>query len=324
MTALMAIGTAGYALIEGWTPMESLYMTFITLSTIGYGEVYALSSAGQLFTIALATVGIGTFATIATRTVQLVVATAGFRDRRMQRRIDALSGHYIICGYGRLGERIAADLQLADCDLVVVDRSDERAQHLDAAELLYVRGDAEEESVLQAAGIEKAAGLVLVLPEDADNVFVSLTARELRPRGSDDDLFIVARTNEQTSVNKLRRAGADKVVSPLEIGADRIAQTILRPRVGRFMEQVLGMGTMDFDLEEITVHPGSDFEGQSLLQVDLRRRYNTIVVGILREQGQEWEFNPDASAPIHAGDILISLGSPERIVALRQAAGMTA
>ncbi|PAP78875.1 hypothetical protein BSZ37_19720 [Rubrivirga marina] len=314
IAVLFGVGTAGYMLIEGWAPMDALYMTFITLATIGFSEVQPLSALGRLFTIGLGVVGIGTFATIATRVVQLLVLNDAFRQRAMQRRIDRLSDHYIIAGYGRLGQRIARDLAAAGRDIVVVDRRDDRAAQLADAGYAYVQDEAEEEATLRAAGLERAAGLVLVLPQDAANVFVALSAREIM---DGRDLFIVARTNEQTSINKLLRAGADKVISPLEIGADRIAQTILRPRVDRFMEQVLGVDALDFDLEEVTVGAGSLLDGRSLAAVDFRRHFDAVVVGVLRSATGEWRFNPDAQLALAAGDALIVLATPEQIRTIR-------
>ena len=315
LAVLLVVGTAGYVLLEGWSVMDALYMTFITLTTIGFGEVQPLGGAGKLFTIVLASVGIGTFATIATRAVQILVTSSTFRERAMQRRIDALDGHYVVCGYGRLGQRIVRDLQQAGLHVVVVDRRDDRAEQLDALGVLYVQDEAQEEETLRTAGLARAAGLVLVLPNDADNVFVALSAREMRP---DRGLFIVARTNEHTSVRKFLRAGADKVISPLDVGADRIAQTILRPQVDRFMDQVLGVDALDFDLEEAHVEDGSALAGRSLAEVDFRRRFNAIVVAVYNHADEKWLFNPDARVPLRAGDTLIVLGSPEAVRTIRQ------
>lgn len=314
VTVLIGVGTVGYMLIEGWSAMDALYMAFISLSTIGFQEVQPLSIPGRWFTMAYASVGIGTFAFIATRAVQLLVTNEAIRQRAMQRRIDRLSDHYIIAGYGRLGQRIARDLTAAGRAVVVIDRRDDRAAQLEEAGYAYVQDEAEEESTLRAAGLERAAGLVLVLPQDASNVFVALTAREIM---DGLDLFIVARTNEQTSINKLLRAGADKVISPLEIGADRIAQTILRPRVDRFMEQVLGVDALDFDLEEVTIEAGSLLDGRSLAEVDFRRHFDAVVVGVLRSETGGWRFNPDAKLALAAGDALIVLATAEQIRKIR-------
>ena len=314
LAVLLAVGTAGYVALEGWTPLDAFYMTVITLTTIGFGEVRPLGPAGQLFTVALAFAGIGTFATIGSRAVQILVTSATLRHRAMQRRIDKLSGHVVVAGYGRLGQRIVRDLAAAGRDVVVVDQRDDRAAELDGDGVPYVLGNAEEEGALRHAGLERAAVLVLVLPQDAANVFVALTAREVM---GDRELFIVARTNEEASLNKLRRAGADKVISPLEIGADRIAQTILRPRVDQFMDKVLGVRSLDFDLEEVVVGPGSLLDGRSLVEVDFRRRFQAIVVGVLRAATGEWQFNPDARLALAAGDTLIVLATLDQLRTIR-------
>lgn len=314
LAVLLVGGAVGYALIEGWGAVDAIYMTAITLTTIGFGEVRPLSDAGKAFTVVLAFVGIGTFATIASRAVQILVTSATLRQRAMQRRIDKLQGHFVIAGFGRLGQRIVRDLRAAGRAVVVIDQRDDRAAQLDEAGIPFVQENAEEEETLRHAGIERAAGLVLVLPQDAANVFVALTAREIM---QGRELFIVARTNEQTSLNKLRRAGADKVISPLEIGADRIAQTILRPRVDRFMEKVLGVGSLDFDLEEVMIESGSLLDGRSLVEVDFRRRFQAIVVGVLQAETGEWRFNPDARLPLAAGDTLIVLATPEQLKTIR-------
>lgn len=309
LTFLFGSGTVGYVMIEGWSPLDALFMAFITLTTIGFNEVHPLSPSGKIFTIALASVGIGTFAFIATRTVQMLVENNTFRQRIMQRRIDRLEQHYVVVGYGRIGQRIARDLRNAGKQVVVIDRRDDRALELDADGFLFVHDMAEEENTLRLAGLEKAAGLVLVLPSDAANVFVALSAREIRGK----DLFIVSRTNEPGSARKLLRAGADKVISPLEIGADRIAQTILRPRVDRFMDQVLGVKTLDLHLEEVVVERGSPLDKQSLEGIDFRQRFQATVVAVLREGDGTWEFNPDSSQKLAAGDAMIVLTSTDQL-----------
>ena len=314
---ILGAGTAGYVLIEGWSAFDALYMTVLTLSTIGFSEVRPLSGVGRLFTMGLAVVGIGTFATIASRIALILLTSDTLRQRAMQRRIDRLSDHYVIAGYGRLGQRIARDLRAAGREFVVIDRRDDRAVELVEAGHAHVHGDAEEEAVLLAAGIDRAEGLILVLPQDAANVFVALTAREVTDRAG-RRLRIVARTNEQTAVNKLTRAGVDKVISPLEIGADRIAQTVLRPNVDRFMEQVLGVDELDLELREVTVEMGSLFDGRSLAQLDFRREFQAVVVGVLRSKTGAWVFNPDAREALGAGDVLIVLASVEQTRRIRE------
>ncbi|MEM8560136.1 MAG: TrkA family potassium uptake protein, partial [Bacteroidota bacterium] len=286
--------------------------------------------AGRLFTIAISLVGIGAVAFIATRAIQHLVATQRYLQRRMQRRIDNLTGHYLICGYGRLGRRIADDLHRAGLGVVVVDRQDVRTAELHEAGVLYVHGDAQEEATLLSAGIEQAAGLVLTLPDDAANVFSALTAKGLKA-----DLFILARTNHHPNIAKLLRAGVDKVISPYEIGADRMAQVILRPHVDRFMEQVMNVSALDLDMEQVEIQPGALLDGKTLAESSFRSAFDVIVVAVLPKRAsplvaaadssaeahgdsrQDWQFNPQAATRLDAGDVLIVLGHPEAIQDLR-------
>ena len=334
LAALFVAGTAGYVAIEGWGAMDAFYMTFITLSTIGFSEVRPLSDAGKLFTVAISIFGIGTVAYIATRTVQFLVTTHRFRGRYMQRQLDRLDDHYIVCGYGRLGSRIVEDLVKADRAVAVLDHADEPTRRLRASGIPHLQASAEDDEALLSAGLKRARGLVLSLPNDSDNVFVALTARSLRPspaapRGADLDyadperLLIVARTNEHKNVRKLLRAGVDKVISPYEIGADRMAQTILRPNVDRFLEQVMNVGALDFEMEEVPIGARSLLDGETLRSTRFRDRFDVIVVAVLTDdEGDgvpDWHFNPGADSKLRAGDVLIVLGTTSGIDQLREA-----
>ena len=234
LASVLVVGTIGYALIEGWSWGDSLYMTFITLTTIGFREVHSLSETGRLFTILIGLTGIGSVAFIATRTAQVLLNTQAFRYRTMMRSINATSDHYIVAGHGRIGQRIASDLDRAGKPFVIIELEEDREDELEAQGYKYLIGDAEKEDVLEEAGIERAKGLILTLPEDRANVFATLVARELNP-----DIFIMVRTDTNANRRKLIRSGADKVVAPYEIGADRMAQVLLRPSVERFMERIM-------------------------------------------------------------------------------------
>lgn len=334
LAVLFSAGIAGYVGIEGWSPMEAFYMTFITLTTIGFAEVRPLSDAGKLFTIGISIFGIGTVAYIATRTVQVLVTTHRFRGRYMQRQLDRLDGHYIVCGYGRLGSRVVEDLRQSGRDVAVIERADGPTDQLREAGIPHLQASAEDDEALLNAGLQRARGLVLSLPNDSDNVFVALTARSLRPspaapRGADLDyadperLLIVARTNEHKNVRKLLRAGVDKVISPYEIGADRMAQTILRPNVDRFLEQVMNVGALDFEMEEVTIGAGSLLDGETLRSTRFRDRFDVIVVAVLTDDEDDgvpdWHFNPGADSKLRAGDVLIVLGTTSSIDQLREA-----
>ncbi len=309
---VILVGTVGYGLLEGMSWLDGLYMTFITLTTIGFGEVNPLSGAGKVFTIGISIFGIGIVAFMATRTAQVLVRYQRLQQRFMTRKIARLDGHYVVCGYGRLGRRIAADLADAGLDFVVIENDPERVEEIEDAGWLVIEGDAEDEDVLQSAGVERATGLILTLPEDSGNVFVSLTAKEMRP-----GIFTLARTNEHKNTRKLLRAGVDKVISPYEIGADRMAQVILRPHVDEFMEKVLHVGALDLRMEEIHIEAGSLLDGKTLAESDFRNRFNAVVVAFLNEDTGEWRFNPSPTVPMEKGDILIVLGDHEMIERLR-------
>jgi voltage-gated potassium channel len=313
LLVLFVVGTVGYAVLEEWTVVEGLYMTFLTLSTIGFQEVHPLSNAGYFFTLALGVAGIGLLSFVAVRSAQVLFASERLRERRIMKRIDDLSDHYIICGYGRVGERLAEDLHREGKPVVVVDVNEDAISTLTEDEHLYVKGNAEKEETLRRAGIERARGLILALPEDSSNVFVALTAREMNP-----DLFILARTVDHDNRSKLLNAGADKVIAPAEVGADRMAQVVLRPHTDEFMEHVLHTSALSRQIDEAQVHENAPLAGQTLAESNFRQQFDAIVIGIIDADTGSMTFNPAPSEQIDAGDILIVLGDADVIDALRK------
>jgi len=309
---LFAVGTAGYVLLEEWPVTDGLYMTFITLSTIGFQEVNPLSNAGRFFTIGLGATGIGILSFVAVRSAQLLLVSDRLRERRIMKRIDELSNHFIVCGYGRVGERLTEDLLREGKSVVVVDVDEDISASLSQAERLHVQGDAENEETLRAAGIERARGLILTLPEDSSNVFVTLTAREMNP-----DLFVLARTIDHDNQSKLRNAGADKVIAPSEVGADRMAQVVLRPHTDDFLERVLHTSALSRQIDEVQVHQDAPLAGQTLVESNFRQQFDAIVIGIIDAETGAMTFNPSPTERIDAGDILIVLGETDVIDALR-------
>lgn len=309
---VLVVGTVGYTMIEGWSWADSLYMTFITLTTIGFREVHSLSEAGRFFTILIGVTGIGSVAFIATRTAQVLLNTQAFRYRTMMRSINATSEHYILAGHGRIGQRIARDLKRNEVPFVVIEMQEDREDELEARGYKYLIGDAEKEEILEEAGIERAKGLILTLPEDRANVFATLVARELNP-----DLFIMVRTDTNANRRKLIRSGADKVVAPYEIGADRMAQVLLRPSVERFMERVMQTDALAYSMDEVIVESGSELAGKTLRDAHFRQRFEAIVVSIMDGSTKEMTFNPGPDAEIKGGDVLIVMGSNEMISRLR-------
>ena len=310
---LFGIGTLGYSFLEGWSMVDGLYMTFITLSTIGFQEVHTLSDAGRFFTLGLGVTGIGLLSFVAVRSAQLLFASDRLHERRIMKRINELSDHYIICGYGRVGERLAEDLRRENRPVVVVDIDENAISALTEDNHLYVKGNAEEEETLRTAGIERARGLILTLPEDSSNVFVALTAREMNP-----DLFILARTVDHDNRSKLLNAGADKVIAPAEVGADRMAQAVLRPHTDEFLDHVLHTSALSRQIDEVQVHKNAPLAGQTLAESNFRQQFEAIVIGIIDVETGAMTFNPAPTERIDAGDILIVLGETSVINTLRE------
>lgn len=310
---LLAGGGFVYQWVEGWPWIDGFYMTFITLTTIGFMEVHTLSMAGRLVTIIIGVTGIGIATFVIARLAQLLLVSDRLQRRHMQEQIDRLHDHYIICGFGRVGHRLAEDLTQANHPFVVIDNDRAVIDNQMIDDMLYLVGDSQDEAVLQAAGIDRAQGLIIALPEDSLNVFVTLTARELHA-----DLYILTRTVDHKNRRKLLHAGADKVIAPSEVGADRMAQVILRPNVDQFLEQVLHTGALGLQIEEVHVQPHAPIEGETLASSMFRQQFDAVVIGIIDSDTNEMKFHPGPSDRIEAGDILIVIGDPEMIHRLRE------
>lgn len=314
---VLAGGTAGFVIIEGWDVWDAFYMTAITITTVGYGEVHPLSRAGQAFALLVQASGIGTafyaFSLLATLVVEGGLH-ARLQRRRRNRMLDELTDHFIICGYGRIGAIIVDQLRRQNVPYVVVDRNPERVHDVIEIGGLAVEADASREEVLKRLGIDRARGLIAAVGTDAENVYAILTARVLRP-----DLFIVGRAETPDAVRKLQRAGADRVISPYKIGAIQMAQTALRPAVVDVVELATGSDRFDLTMEQVNIAEGSSLQGRTIVDSNLRQRFGLIVVGIQRAGGQ-MEFNPPADAVMHAGDQLVVLGSPDNLKKLEAAA----
>lgn len=287
-------------------------MTFITITTIGFSELKNLSGNGRILTMIIFVMGIGVISYIASQTTQLLFESELFRLRAMKKQLEKTENHYIICGYGRIGHRIAEVLKEADIPLVVVENRESSIERLRDDHILYVEGNAQEENVLKEAGVERARGLICALSKDQDNVFVTLIARELN-----EDIFILVRTNERPNTRKIYRAGADKVISPYEIGADRMANVILRPHVDQFIDRITG-GEQDHVFDEVKVFEGAELAGKTLSEAKIRQKYFVVIIAIVPEQNQGILFNPGSDDVINVGDSLIVLGDVDRIESLRR------
>jgi voltage-gated potassium channel len=315
--AVFVLGTIGYAVIEGWSLWDSAFMTIITVSTVGYAYVHPLSRTGEVWTAFVLLGGVATLYYTAFVLMALVVDGGlhrGFEQRRFNRMLDDLANHFIICGYGRIGSTIADEFRRQRVPFVVIDRDADKVLEVLAGGGLAVEADASSEDVLKRVGIHRARGLIAAVSTDAENVYTVLTARVLRP-----DLFILARVESADAESKLKRAGADRVISPYTMGAIQMAHTALRPAVVDFMRLATSSEHLDLSAEQIELAPHGTLVGKSIREAELRQRYGVIVVAIRRREGH-MEFNPSPEARLHGGDQLVLLGSAEKLRLLDQEA----
>ena len=319
LALIVALGTFGYMVIEGWSAWDAFYMTIITVTTVGYREVHVLSRAGEALTVGVLIFGVG--AALYAFTLLATIVVEGGLPRRLQRRrhermLETIKDHFIICGYGRIGSTVAQQFRRQQVPFVVVERNPERLQAAIDEGAIAVEADASREDILKRVGIERARGFVAAVGTDAENVYAVLTARVLRP-----DLFIVSRAETEDATMRLKRAGADRVVLPYQIGAVAIAQTALRPAVVEFVELATSTENLDLSMEQVTVAPQSALANKSILDANLRQRFGVIVVGIQR-QDRTMDFNPEPDTAMYAGDKLVVLGRPDSLKKLEvEAAG---
>lgn len=313
---VVAAGTIGFELIEGWGFMDALYMTVITIATVGYQEIRPLGEAGRIFNMVLIFFGLGTTTYVAASVVRFMVEgriRAIMGRRRLDRRIDRLRDHYIVCGYGRIGRILCQTLQQKPVGLVAVEKSPDLVPVMEQDRVLFVQGEATSEETLQRAGIARARGLVAVLGTDTDNVFLVLTARQLAPQ-----LLIIARAGREESKSKLRAAGANIVESPYETGAFRLAQRIMRPAVTSFLDSAFSDTRKDIQMEELAVSDHSPLAHLSLKDSGIRQKYNLIIIAIKNTDGAML-FNPSFETTIRPGDTVIAVGEVENLDRLEQA-----
>lgn len=311
VVAVVAIGTVGYRALEGWSVGDALYMTVITLTTVGFREVHDLDTAGRVWTMALSVGGVaiifGTVGLVA-ETVLADLASGKQEARRMHEAVAALRDHFVLCGYGRVGLTVARELEHSGQRFVVIDINPASLEQARADGVLVVEGDATKDATLLAAGIERARGLISVIDSDANNVYVTLSARSLSP-----SLFIVARSNEEGSEAKLLQAGANRVVSPYSRAGRQIAELATRPRVADFIDAALSHGHLAFSMEEIEVAPGGPLDGRTV--GDLREE-GIFALAVVRGE-RDYEANPPARRRLGPGESLIVSGSAETLRALR-------
>ncbi len=316
---VLSMGTAGYMILEQWNFLDSLYMTVITISTVGFSEVKPVSDQGRILTMTILVSGLGVLGYLVgslTRTLVEGQLLEVMGRKRLERQIKALKDHYIICGYGRVGRIVCEEIKKTrPTSLVVIDKESYVTTKVEEAGHLYILGDATEEECLLKAGIRSAKGLATALDSEADNVYITITARGLNPK-----LYILARAGRIGSEKKLVHAGADVVVSPHQIGGFRMAQALLRPTVTEFFDFTLADPDIAFTIEEIPVSPTSKLNDVTLVDSGIRRQFDLIVVAIKKTSG-EMLYNPASHTQIEIGDTLIALGQKSNLIELSKVLG---
>jgi voltage-gated potassium channel len=315
---VITVGTVGYMLLEDWGLFDSLYMTVITITTIGFKEVHKMTEPGRVFTVILIFTSVGAVFYSLNNAARILIEGElkdVFGRRRLRKMIKKLKGHYIVCGYGRMGKIICNELNKKGTKYIAIENSPE-PEAAEEMESLMLYGNATKDEVLKKAGIERAKGLISVLPSDAENLYVVLSARGMNP-----SLNIVARAVEDGSEQKLMRAGADRVVSPYHIGGLRIAHSVLKPAVVDLIEFSTHQGEMDLQMEEIRVQEGSDISGKTLSQCEIGKELGIIVIAV-KKTDDTMMFNPTHNTEIVAGNKLLVIGESEKFKILERLAGV--
>ena len=313
--AVVVLGTLGYIML-GWTPFDALFMVVITISGVGFGEVRPMgSTAERVHTMLIIALGMIAVAYTVAGFVQFLTEGEILRllgHQRMRRQIEEMSGHTVVAGFGRVGSLVCDDLAAAEVPFVVIERSPEKVGEIEGRGFLYVIGDATEEKVLREAGLERARTLVTAMPSDAETVFITLTARQMCP-----GVMIVARAEQPSTLKKLRQAGANHVVLPAAIGANRIVSLLTNPTAVEFTELVTQRSRLAIEMDDIPIKPGSPLEGKTLRDADIGRRTGVIVIAIKRVDGRV-EFPPSGDEPFALGDNIVILGHRSNLEQFRR------
>jgi voltage-gated potassium channel len=307
---IILIGTFGYFIIEKWNILECLYMTVITVFTVGFKEVKPLTLPGRIFTIFIIFSGVSTAFYAFTKVAE--IAFEGgirkfWRKRMRERKLRTISNHYLVCGYGRMGQIVQERFEMENIPHIVIENDREKIHILEGKNCLYIEGDATLEEVLIEAGIKRAKGLAALLPTDADNLYLVLTARQLNP-----SLYILSKALDEEGEKKILQIGANKVVSPYKLGGLKIAQGLIRPTLVDFVDLIIRRQELSLFMEEFTVNKHSKIVGLSLKEADIRKKSNVIVVAV-RKPGKEISFNPEPEMRIGVGDTLLVLGNGKGI-----------
>lgn len=309
MLMIISGGTFGFTILENYDLIDSLYMTIITISTVGFGEIQPLHTGGRIFVILLIVFSLVT-GTITLSALGQVIIEGQLRSimerRKMRTKIKRLSGHYIIAGFGRVGRHVAEAFLRRKVPFIIIEKDNQTLNQIDADGYLYVEGEAVEDEVLMKAGIDRAKALVSTLPGEADNVYLALTARDMNK-----DLYIIARTDHPDGEKKLKRAGADHVVSPHILGGMRMAMASLRPNVVDFM-QMTAMGEGGLGIEDVVLPDNSRFAGKTLVQSNIKADYGVTIIGVKRGD-EKMVISPQPNQILNGNDILVLIGDAENL-----------
>lgn len=310
LTALLLIGTLGFSIIENLNWLDALYMTLITISTVGFREVVPLSNAGKIWTMILIVSGIGIIFYTASSAIEFMIEGhfGGLLEkRRLTKMRKQLKDHTVICGYGRVGKQVAQEMARQKHPFIILEIDENRVAEAQKKGYLVLSGDATKEEVLLEAGLDRASSLVAALDSDSQNVFVVLAAKQLNSR-----LFIVARANEEEAEALLLKAGASHVVSPTIIGGRRIASVVLKPAVADFLDKLFPGESSDFELDEIEITSNSNLKGKTIKQLNLSKRHGLLVLGVKRKKEKGFSM-PNQEIKLEEGDKLIILGKTNEL-----------
>jgi voltage-gated potassium channel len=311
--AAIAVGTIAFHLLEGWSILDSLYVTAQTVTTVGFGDLTPRTVSGRAFAAVFMMASVGIVLYALTSTVQAIVHSELFETYGRSRKMSKMRDHFIICGAGRVGSHLLRSLRAANGTFLVIERDSAKVEALRDLDIPVLLRDATLEETLREAGVEHARGLAACLPDDADNVYVVLTARDLNPK-----LHIVARAAEEQAESKLIRAGANRVVAPTIIGGHRMAMALTKPAVGDFLDSITA-NHLELGFEQLEVEHVSSLVGRKLSETVIRSELNIVIVSIRRNDG-EIIFNPGGETNIEGGDMLIAIGNAESLARLNSLA----
>ncbi len=308
---IILIGITGFHIIEGWPLLDCLYMTIITIFTVGFREVRQLSPLGQIFTIFIILGGVGTAIYSFTKIAEIALEGGlkkFLRRKTMKKKLHNLKDHYIICGFGRMGTIVKERLEEEKLPFIIVDNNEEKIEELkQTSDSLFIEGDATHEEILIKAGVKKAKGLAALLPKDTDNLYLVLTAKQVNP-----SVFVLSKAMDEEAEKKILQIGANRVVSPYKCSGLRIAQGLIRPTLVEFMDLIIRRKELSLYIEEFIVKKDTLINSRSLIESDIRKTSNVIVVAV-KKPGEDIVFNPSPDTRIETGDILLVLGDKEAI-----------